>query len=146
MSEETLEGRCMCGAVKLTVRPKAPELHACHCSSCRRWTGSAFVEFDVAPQDLAVEGPVKSRVSSNWAERAWCDDCGSVLWYHLTVPGQEYYAVSAGLFPNSGGFELTKEIYIDRKPDGYRFAGKRKTLTKHEVEALFASSAEGEPQ
>ncbi len=146
MGEDILEGRCMCGAVTLRARPKKPELHACHCSSCRRWTGSAFVEIDVAPADLKAEGPVKSRVSSDWAERAWCGECGSILWYHLTVPGQEYYAVSAGLFPDAGGFELAKEIYIDCKPGGYSFAGERKTLTKHEVEALFASSAEGDPQ
>lgn len=146
MSEATLTGQCMCGAVTLEVTPKAPELHACHCETCRRWTGSAFIEIDVAPEHLKVTGPVKARQSSDWAERAWCDECGSILWYHLTVPGREFYAVSAGLFENSGGFELTKEIYIDRKPEGYAFAGKRTIMTKHEVEALFASFGEGDQQ
>ncbi|WP_243721901.1 GFA family protein [Meridianimarinicoccus aquatilis] len=137
-------GQCMCGAVKLTALPKAPELHACQCDMCRRWCGSAFVEFDVAPEGLDVSGPVKSFVSSDWAERAWCDACGSTLWYKLTVPGHETYAVSAGLFDNAGGFRLTKEIYSDRAPDGYSFAGAITRVTKQQTEAQFASLGEGE--
>ncbi|MBE3638023.1 GFA family protein [Mangrovicoccus sp. HB182678] len=135
----------MCGAVRLTAVPRLDELHACHCETCRRWTGSAMIVVEVAPEDLQAAGPVRSRASSDWAERAWCDDCGSPLWYHLTVPGHEFYAVSAGLFGETG-LALTKEIYIDRKPAGYAFAGERIKLTKHEVEATFASFGEGDQQ
>lgn len=139
-----MKGRCMCGAVSLEVTPEKRELHACHCEMCRRWTGTAFVEIDVAAPDLSVEGPVKTITSSDWAERAWCDACGSTLWYKVTLPGHERYAVSAGLFDNAGGFALAKEIYIDCKPDGFSFAGVRHTETKSEVEAKFASFAEGD--
>lgn len=141
-----VEGQCMCGAVTLTAIPAVGELHACHCDSCRRWTGAAFIEFDVKVEDLSVDGPVKSFRSSDWAERAWCDACGSKLWYKLTIPGHEYYAISAGLFEGAAGLELTKEIYIDCKPGGYAFAGDRTRMTKQEVEAKFASFGEGEPE
>ncbi|MEM8554775.1 MAG: GFA family protein [Pseudomonadota bacterium] len=142
----SLSGHCMCGAVTLTAVPKAPELHACHCEMCRRWTGTALVEIDVAPENLTARGPVKTFTSSDWAERAWCDRCGSTLWYKLTLPGHEQFSVSAGLFENAGGLTLAKEIYIDCKPDGYAYAdaGARKTLTKQEVEAMYASFGEGE--
>ncbi|MDV7144081.1 GFA family protein [Tropicimonas sp. TH_r6] len=139
-----MKGRCMCGAVTLDVAPEKRELHACHCEMCRRWTGSVFVEIDVAAPDLTVAGPVKTIASSDWAERAWCDTCGSTLWYKVTLPGHERYAVAAGLFEDAGGFALAKEIYIDCKPQGFSFAGERPTETKSEVEAKYASFAQGE--
>ncbi|KZZ28060.1 aldehyde-activating protein, partial [Sulfitobacter sp. HI0082] len=78
---------------------------------CRRWTGSAFLEIDAKPGSLTYDGPVKSYASSDWAERAWCDSCGSTLWYHLTLPGHDYYSLSAGLVENAGGLPLKTEIY-----------------------------------
>lgn len=138
--DSALRGSCLCGAVVVLARPMRPELHACHCEMCRKWTGSALVETDVAPEALAVTGPVKTYVSSDWAERAWCDHCGSTLWFKLTLPGREHFAVSAGLFDNAAGFPLTKEIYVDRKPDGYAFAGDHLRQTKQEFEAAFASN------
>ena len=140
-----LNGQCLCGAVRLSVVPSVPELHACHCEMCRRWTGSAFVEIDVAPADLTVTGPVKARATSDWAERAWCGDCGSKLWYRLTVPGQEFYAVSAGLFPDGGGLPLTREIYADCRLPGVEFAGAHPRLSKAETEAGFAEMAADAP-
>ena len=35
-----LSGVCVCGAVTVTLVPALPELHACHCDTCRRWTGA----------------------------------------------------------------------------------------------------------
>lgn len=138
-----MDGKCMCGAVTVSLTPKHDELHACHCDQCRQWTGSAFVEIDAAQDGLSFEGPVKTFQSSDWAQRAWCDTCGTTLWYHLTLPGTYHYGVSAGLFENAGGFALQKEIYIDRKPAGYAFAGDHLKQTKSEVEAQRASFAEG---
>ena len=144
MAEPMLEGRCMCGAVTLRVVPARDDLHACHCEMCRRWTGSALVEIGVNDDGLEVAGPVRTIASSDWAERAWCDACGSCLWYRVTLPGKEHYAVSAGLFDNAGGFALSKEIYIDCKPEGYAFAGERTRLTKRDVEAAWSAAVAGE--
>lgn len=143
-NKNRIHGTCMCGAVSLSLIPKQDELHACHCEQCRKWTGSAFVEIDAAKNTLEYDGPVKSYTSSDWAERAWCDRCGSTLWYKLTIPNNEFYGVAAGLFENAGNFTLAKEIYIDCKPDGFSFVGDHLTQTKSEVEALFASFGDGE--
>lgn len=140
---ETLAGRCLCGAVTLELRPQKPELSACHCEMCRRWTGSALLVIEVEPEDLDVTGPVKSYASSDWAERAWCDTCGSTLWYKLTLPGKEHFAVAAGLFDDAGGLVLKEEIFIDAKPAGYAFAGTHGTRTRAEMEAMMAEMAGG---
>ncbi len=143
----TLTGKCLCGAVTVTITPKEPTLHACHCGMCRRWTGSALVGTAVAPDSISFEGPVRSRQSSDWAARDWCDACGSTLWYRVTIPEHAFYHVAAGLFENAGGMELTSEIFIDRKPSGYAFSGDHEVKTQAEMEAIFATmSGEGENQ
>ena len=89
---------------------------------------------------------MKSYKSSDWAERAFCGTCGSALWYRLTIEGMENepYQVSAGLFENAADLDLTLEVYIDKKPSGYAFAGDRKRMTEAEVlEMVNAPPPEG---
>ncbi|MDH5530346.1 MAG: GFA family protein [Paracoccaceae bacterium] len=138
-----LSGRCMCGAVTVTMTPAKPEIHACHCDMCRRWTGSVYLEIDAVPGSVKAEGPVKTFKSSDWAERANCGQCGSPLWFHLTAPGGNLHAVSAGLFDDAGGFPLAKEIYIDRKPNGFSFVGDHVRLTEEEFETVFTYPKDG---
>jgi hypothetical protein len=138
-----MKGTCLCGAVSVTFEAAADKLSACHCEMCRRWTGSALLEIDAKPGSLVYEGPVRTYASSDWAERAWCDACGSTLWYHRTLPGHDHYSISAGLVEDAGGLTLGTEIYIDVKPRGYAFAGDHETKTKAEIEAGFAAFLEG---
>lgn len=141
-----LKGHCMCGAVTVTMVPAKPEIHACHCGMCRRWTGSALFAVDAAPGTLMADGPVVAFASSDWAERARCGACGSPLWYRLTLPDTDFHAVSAGLFENAADFPLTKEIFVDRKPEGYALAGDHLRMTEAEYLASIGVSAEGEGQ
>jgi len=138
-----LKGRCMCGAVTVEFKPAKSALEACHCEMCRRWTGSAFVEIDALPGSLTYDGPVKTYASSEWAERAWCDTCGSTLWYHLTIPGHDHYGIAAGLVDDAGGLTLAKESFIDIKPGGYAFAGDHVVHTKAEFAAQVAAVMAG---
>ena len=145
-----LTGKCMCGAVTITAEPDTGGmseggLGACHCGMCRAWTSSAFVEFTAKRGSVTVEGPARARQTSEWAERAFCSECGSPLWYRVTAEGPEggQYQLSAGLFENAGGLDLRLEVFIDKKPDGYAFAGERKTMTEAEIYAMFAPPEEG---
>ncbi|MFV0492057.1 MAG: GFA family protein [Pseudorhodobacter sp.] len=139
-----ISGHCLCGAVKVSMTPGKPELSACHCGMCQRWTGSVLMSIESEQGSLTHEGPVKIYRSSDWAERAFCAECGTSLWYHLTIPDHETHFVAAGLFPDAGGLKLDHEIYIDRKPEGYAFAGNHQKMTQAEVEAFFASLGGGD--
>jgi len=141
MSGPVLNGRCLCGAVTLSMEAKRPEIHACHCRMCQRWAGSVFLEIDADPGTLKASGPIRAFRSSDWAERASCAECGSPLWYHLTVPGTDFHAVAIGLFDDLEGFALTKEIYVDHKPDGFAFAGDHPRQTEAEFHSARAAKA-----
>lgn len=136
-----MRGGCVCGAVRFEAEPRAREVHACHCETCRRWTGAAFLAVSVLPEDIRFEGAeaIRTYASSEWAERGWCDRCGTTLFYHLTADGfgPKTYEMALGLFDEPDGFPLSSEIYIDRKPAGFAFVGDHARKTKAEIEATF---------
>ena len=133
-----MKGRCMCGAVEVEASTLGDGMNACHCDMCRRWTGAAFVAVHAKGADVTLNGPVKTIASSDWAERGWCDACGSTLFYRMNHDGS--YGLSAGLFDNAAGQTLNIEYYTDQAPDGWAFAGEHKRMTTTETLAYFGIS------
>ena len=78
--------------------------------------------------------------SSEWAERAFCKQCGTHLYYKLLPTGE--YFVPAGAF-DSNDFKLTSQIFIDNKPPYYDFANQTPMLTEQQVMAQYAPPADG---
>jgi len=114
----------------------------CHCEMCRRWTGSALIGVSVPTGSVTWTGAgkIRQRQTSHWARRAWCDDCGTALYFEVTMdsPYKGNIELPVGIFDDPNGFEVKSEIYIDHKPDTYAFAGTgRKTLTRAECVAEF---------
>ena len=126
----------MCGAVTVTATRADPVIRACHCDMCRRWTSSMFMSVPTEPGSVVVTGPAKVFRSSDWAERGFCETCGSALWY-ATVH-DDHKNLAAGLFDNGAGNTLALEFFSDLKPQGYDLSGNHKRLTAAETTALFA--------
>ncbi|MHA6264359.1 GFA family protein [Arenibacterium sp. CAU 1754] len=146
MSERT--GKCMCGAVSFTAKNVPDHFGACHCEMCRRWTGSAFLGITVPRKDVTWTGEahIKTLQSSDWAERAWCQRCGSGLYYHVTAEGpmSESYEIPIGLLDDANGLTFKSEIFIDHKPDSFAYAGERDRLTRKQVLEKFGIPDDGE--
>lgn len=92
------------------------------------------------PGSLSFEGPARSFPSSDWAERGFCEVCGSTLWYGTVADGVRH--VAAGLFENAAGAPLKLEFFADLTPQGYALAGGHRKMTAAECEALFAPGGE----
>ncbi|MEP2641007.1 GFA family protein [Roseobacter sp.] len=138
----TLHGRCLCGAVRLTVQMQSASLQACHCDMCRQHTSGMFISVDTVPGTLQVDGPAQSYASSDWAERGFCGVCGSTLWYGTREDGMRHPA--AGLFKEAGDGRMALEFFADKCPQGYALAGDHRRLSTDETIALFAD--EGDAQ
>ena len=142
----THTGSCLCGAVTFTVTELPSETGACHCKMCRRHSGGVFLGMRVPQDKITYSGTDQIGIfkSSEWAERAFCKTCGSTLYYRVTAPGshQGDYHIGFGTLDDQSGVTLTEEIFIDKKPAGYAFAGDQKTMTEEEVFAMFASPAD----
>jgi hypothetical protein len=133
-------GKCLCGAVAVRATPE-PRVDACHCGMCRRWGGTAMMVLQCS-SDAAFEGGEVTRYrSSDWAERGFCPRCGTHLFYRF-VPDDRYF-VPAGLFDDQSGLSFESEIYVDRKPAYYDFAGDRKRQTEAEFLASIGVGGQG---
>lgn len=80
----TLSGRCLCGAVEYRLPDDLAYAGYCHCSDCRRFSGSAFSAFggiDAARFEL-VRGAdhVTHYAKSAATVLGFCAICGSSLY------------------------------------------------------------------
>lgn len=76
-------GRCHCGNVVYAFQGGVRHCSVCHCTDCRRCAGApSVVWMAVASDDFAIEqGQPKIYRSSPDAERWFCGDCGTGLYY-----------------------------------------------------------------
>ena len=134
-------GRCVCGAVRFSAEHVETEHHACHCGTCRRWSGgTAFFAAVTTGLVFEDEASLGRYESSSWADRGFCKTCGTTLFYHLKPT--DTYMVSVGAFDDPTPFRLVREIFIDRKPAGYDFAGDHPRWTEEETFARLSPPSE----
>ena len=93
---DSLTGKCYCGAVEYSVPDAFQYALNCHCSDCRRTTGSAFKPFaGIERAKFAVTKGADGLViyGGDKAHNAQCGKCGSLLysvvrdgpWVHVTM-------------------------------------------------------------
>lgn len=130
------KGQCLCGKVLLDTKVEK-KVGVCHCGMCRAWGGGPMFAVQ-ASEKPHFEGSehINSYDTSDWAERAFCQHCGSHLYYRIKASDE--YIVPVGLFRDQSGFELDHQIFIDHKPDYYAFANDTTNMTEAEVFAKYS--------
>lgn len=139
MSETILaSGACLCGGVKITANKMKSDFGACHCDMCRTWGGGPLMAVTCG-SDVTFEGEENIGVynSSDWAERGFCKQCGTHLFYRLKE-GPEYHC-PVGLFPDVKGLSFKHQLFIEKKPDSYSFANETQNITGEELFAAYLS-------
>jgi hypothetical protein len=104
-----LQGSCLCGEVRFEVIPPFERFVHCHCSRCRKATGTAH-----ASNAVVAAGALRWCQGEDLVSRydlpdtrsfatAFCRRCGSPL-PHLTRSGREAIIPAGSLDDDSGGF------------------------------------------
>jgi len=78
------EGSCQCGAVKFQISGPFESFFLCHCSRCRKDTGSAHAAnlFSTVAKIIWLSGEdrIKTyRVPESRHEKSFCSECGSAV-------------------------------------------------------------------
>ncbi|MGC3875070.1 GFA family protein [Halomonas sp. GXIMD04776] len=135
------QGKCLCGAVRLSVTVNNHQVDACHCNMCRKWGGGPFFAVE-ADHGVHIHGEEDVAIysSSDWAERGFCRQCGTHLFYRLKQGG--HYAIPAGLIDDDPPWIFEQQIFIDEKPDFYDFANSTRNMTGQEVFEAFGAPPE----
>lgn len=135
------EGSCLCGAVKVYAEAMNHELGACHCSMCRKWTGGPLLSV-FCGSSVRFEGEESAigvYESSEWAERGFCKQCGSGLFYRIKA--NQKCMVPVGLFDAQDDITFTRQVFFDEKPAYYAFANKTEDLTAADIFAMYGGDS-----
>ncbi|CCF00047.1 conserved hypothetical protein (plasmid) [Sinorhizobium fredii HH103] len=111
-----LAGRCLCGTVQYVVADAFRYAANCHCTDCRRTTGSAFKPFaGIEREQFAVtEGADQLRIyGDDNAHDARCGKCGSFL--YSVVRDGAYVHVALGPLANEPTIRPSEHIFVGSK-------------------------------
>jgi len=103
-----MEGGCSCGSVRYRLESKPMFVNCCHCSWCRRETGSAFVINAIIEADRVIltKGEVVRSELPTASGRGQavlrCASCGTALWSHYSGAGPKISFVRAGTLDDPG--------------------------------------------
>jgi hypothetical protein len=123
MSENDVTGSCLCGKVRYELKDNLGVFQYCHCSRCRKFTGSAHAaNVFVAPRDfhwLDGEGYVGryDPEHTKYFATAFCKNCGSSLPW-LSKSGR-VVVVPAGTLDKDPGIRPDKNIYCASRAEWY---------------------------
>lgn len=131
----TRTGQCMCGSVTFKAEVNGP-FSVCHCKMCQRWASGQFMGVHTEGFELTSGEDAFSKIkSSDWAERAFCSNCGSNIYYHAVAYGHP--SVSMGTLDDTTGLRRVYEYFTDLEPKGIEASDQTKTMTQAEAEAAF---------
>jgi hypothetical protein len=107
-------GSCHCGRVRFVARFPSRFCCHCHCASCRRAHGAAFVTWIGFPSaQVTIEAgaaDLATHVSSPGTRRSFCRGCGTKLFFESERwPGETHVALACFDDP------------VDRGPSGHAF-------------------------
>ncbi len=95
-------GQCLCGAVSFGIRFPSRWIAHCHCTQCQRAHGAAFVTWvSVTVEQFQWQDPhgyLRWYKSSDYAERGFCSQCGSSLFFRSSRWPGEVHIVRANFF------------------------------------------------
>lgn len=132
------KGKCLCGAVQISAAAMSTNVGACHCNMCRRWTGGPFMAVECqGAVEFSGEESIKCFDSSDWAQRGFCLQCGTHLFYKLKQ--NNMYIVPAGLMNSESQLGFDHQVFIDEKPEYYAFSNQTKNKTGAELFAEFGA-------
>ena len=118
MAERYLTGQCLCGAVTYSVPDAFEYALICHCSQCRRATGSAFKPFGGIPLGLLriTRGEDRLvRYGEGEDHDLHCGTCGSLL--YSVVRGGAYAHVTYGTLTDTPSKRPSAHIFVGSKAD-----------------------------
>ncbi len=131
---DVLKGSCMCNGIKFEYTGKPKRFSYCHCKMCQKFSGGAFGAFlNINKDDLRYtkgEALKKVYISSDWASRTFCSQCGSSLEYNYRET-PDNIALSAGLFDDDPKIRATKHIFVKDKCPWYEITDELEQIQKY---------------
>jgi hypothetical protein len=114
-----MKGSCFCGAVHYEISPPFKIFQYCHCSRCRKYTGSAFSPNLFVPPDQFQWLQGESLIGSyeppetKYFATCFCKQCGSTLPW--TVKGGMNVVVPTGTLDEDPGIKPQRSVFWESR-------------------------------
>lgn len=123
MSSNSKKGSCLCGEVSYEITGNLGIFQYCHCSRCRKFTGSAHSSNLFVSPDQFKWTSGESFVGTYFPEKtrhfatAFCKNCGSSLPWH--AKSGKVVVLPAGTLDEHPGIEPQQNIFCGSKAKWY---------------------------
>ena len=112
-----MRGKCLCGAIEFELDGDIPNLYQCHCSLCRKVTGSAAnAAFRIAADQfkwISGSDQIGEFITASGFKSHFCSTCGSPA-PNLTGNDSVYW-IPVGLLEASDQLELVAHLYVESR-------------------------------
>lgn len=120
---KAIKGGCLCGRVQYQVSGPFDAFHLCHCSQCRRSTGTAHAANIFTTEDrlewLKGEALIKRYTPDepDVISKSFCTHCGSLVPYTSLKSGR--LIIPAGSLSEPPGIDPEDNIFWGDRADWY---------------------------
>jgi len=115
----TRTGSCLCGAVRFETTGALRDVVVCHCGMCRKAHGhiGAYTATSRNALRFVEARGLKWYRSSTKAQRGFCSECGSTLFWD--GDGRDMISIAAGALDSPTGLSTSLQIHIKSAGDYY---------------------------
>jgi hypothetical protein len=137
-----IRGACLCGGVRFEIAKAVGPFEICHCSRCRKASGSAFAAFlgvEAADYRLLagaelIQGYDAPILHAPPAYRSsFCRRCGSPV--PSPDPHADWFEIPAGLLEGDPDLRPDKHIYVAHQAPWFEITDELPRLTEPELAA-----------
>ncbi|KEZ78595.1 GFA family protein [Salinisphaera hydrothermalis] len=116
----THTGGCACGGVRFVVHGALAPVIACHCESCRRWSGYYWAAMEIPRErfEWTALATLAGWSSSPGVMRRFCRVCGASLCFDEA--GADHIEIAPGAFDALTGQATIGHIYCAEAGDYYQ--------------------------
>ena len=143
-----IRGSCLCGAVRFEIERAAGPFELCHCTRCRKVSGSAYLTWlGVRREDFrfiqgvdlitTYERPV-SELPPPY-DTSFCSRCGSQV-PNPSMAREPRFEIPAGALDDDPRVRPDKHIYVEFKAPWDHIADSLPQMTKNEIQASRKTS------
>jgi hypothetical protein len=113
-----LTGHCLCGAIQYEIDVVPATVYYCHCSQCRRASGSSFTTNLLVNQQnfqiTAGEPLLRCFKSSTGKQRYFCSICGSPI-FTQAASFAPFVSVRCGTLNSSAEIQPQAHLWVGSK-------------------------------
>ena len=136
-------GSCLCRKVRFEIRGELGSIVYCHCESCRKAQGTAFVaNAPVAEEDFVVTSGanlIAKYESSPGKHRCFCRNCGSPVYsYRASIP--RAVRVRLGTLDGDPGSRPVLHSWVAEKAPWFEITDKLPQFRTGDPESLIAEA------